>query len=747
MPAKRRHFLGRIASTGLILFCLTGTPFPQAGQVDYASKYPETPGVYEIQVPGEKPSLMQIYFKDGALRTVEAGDAESTKFDPVEGAGLRFAKVSPKRGTFNFEFLKDENGRYTRFRSNNETLKLVVTGAKKAEFDDAKADPASASDRQGYFERHYRKAEHLVPMRDGVRLFTQVYSPIDASEPHPIILFRTPYGITPYGEDFPNQTIPSLLFLKEDYIIVWQDIRGKFMSEGTFEYMRPYKNDKKTAADVDESSDAYDTVDWVLKNIPGHNGKVGVWGSSYPGFTAAMAAIDAHPAVLAVSTQAPMADLFLGDDGLHNGALYLAHYVDYAYSMGQSRKAPTQDPLPRLNYPTPDGYSFFLRLGSLKNITDTVSGGTSSVWNETMGHESYDSYWKAMSILPHLGGIKPAILTVGGWYDAEDLGGTLGTYKTVEKMNPGLSNTIVMGPWRHSGWSFFTGGSSEARGVFAFSGTRAYFQEKVELQFFNYYLKGKGSLDLPEALVFETGTDTWKTYEAWPPADAEEKKLFFADGGRVSFDPSREPAAVGFDEYLSDPAKPVPYTLQTSARYFRDYFVEDQRFAASRPDVLVYAGEPLTEDVTISGPIKAELYISTTGTDADWVVKVIDVYPDDAPDPKSNPANIRMGGYQRLVRGDIMRGKFRSSFERPEPFVPGRVTKVEFELPDVQHAFLKGHRIMVQVQSSWFPLFDRNPQTFCNIRQAVESDFKKATHRVYRTGQYPSGIRFRVAKR
>jgi uncharacterized protein len=745
VPRKLRLFFSLLGAVILVLFFFQGHLFPQVKPGDYANKYPEIEGVYEMEVPGTGPQLLQVYFKDGTLRTVETGDAESTTFNPVEGQELRFTKVSSDKGTFQFEFLKDEKGRYTRFRVVNETLKLDLTGAKKAEFDDAQADPASSSDRQGYFERHYRKSEHQVPMRDGVRLFTQVYSPIDESEPHPIILFRTPYGIQPYGVGFTNVTIPSLYFLKENYILIFQDVRGMFMSEGTYEYFRPYISGKKSRADVDESSDAYDTVEWLLKNVPGHSGKVGVWGISYPGFTAAMAAISAHPAVLAVSPQAPMGDLYMGDDGLHNGALYLAHYANYAYSMGQGRRGPTTEALPRLRYPTPDGYSFFLQLGPLTNITAKVFGLTNTVWNETMAHENYDEYWKALSIYPHLRDIKPAILTVGGWYDAEDLSGTLKTYRTIEQRHPGLGNTLVMGPWRHSGWNLFAG--SEDRGVFPFSGTRVYFQEKIELPFFNYYLKGKGPLELPEAVIFETGSDQWRSYGTWPPAEAKEKKLFFASDGRLSLDQPLESSSAGFDEYLSDPAKPVPYTMQTAARYYRDYFVEDQRFAASRPDVLVYAGEVLTEDVTITGPIRAELYVSTTGTDADWIVKVIDVYPDDALDPKTNPASIRMGGYQRMVRGDIMRGKFRSSFEKPEPFVPNRVAKVEFELPDVQHAFLKGHRIMVQIQSSWFPLFDRNPQTFCNIRTASEKDFRKATQRVYRTAQYPSGVRLLVLPR
>ena len=743
MPVKSRPFFSRFAGVLFVLSLLQAGPAQGIRSDDLAKKYPEVEGIYEMSVPGQGAVAVQVYFKDGTLRTVSAGDAESTRFDPVEGCELRFVTVSPKNGTFQLELLKDEKGRYTRLRVVNEKLKLDATGVKKADFDDAKADPASPSDRQGYFERHYRKSEHRLPMRDGVLLFTQVFCPVDASEPHPIILFRTPYGISPYGQAFPNMTVPSLHFLKEGYILVFQDIRGRAMSEGTYEYVRPYRRDKKGPADVDESSDAYDTVDWLLKNVPRHNGKVGVWGISYPGFTAVMAAIAAHPAVLAVSPQAPMADIFMGDDALHNGALYLAHYANYAYSMGQARPAPTADPPARLRFPTPDGYSFFLRAGPLKDLTAKVFGDANPVWNAAMAHETYDAYWKALSVYPHLGGIKPAILTVGGWYDAEDLGGTLGTYKTIERLNPGLPNTIVMGPWGHSRWNHLAGGS-EAVGPFPFSGTRAYFQDTLELPFFNYYLKGKGPRALPEAVVFETGTDKWRTYDAWPPADSKARTLFLADGGRLSVEPASAPPKTGFDEYVSDPAKPVPYTMQTSPRYNRHYFVEDQRFAASRPDILVYAGEPLAQDLTIAGPIKAELYVSTTGTDADWVVKLIDVYPDDAPDPENEPADIRMGGYQRLVRGDIFRGKFRNSFERPAPFVPGRVTKVAFELPDVQHVFLKGHRIMVQVQSSWFPLFDRNPQTFCNIRTAGEADFRKATHRVYHSARYPSAITFGV---
>ena len=746
MPSRSRLVFGRLLACLSLLILVQGPASLQVTPVDYAAKYPGIEGLYEIVIPGQAADTLQVYFKDGSLRTVSAGDASSTKFDPIEGQELRFGHVSPAKGTFQVDFLKDDRGRFTRFRATNSSQKLDAIATKKADFDDAKADPASPSDRQGYFERHYRKTEVMVPMRDSVRLYTQIFSPIDRSERHPIIFLRSPYGLAPYGQTFTNVTMPSLLFLKENYIVVCQEVRGTFQSEGTFRYMCPYIEDKRTAADVDESSDAYDTIDWLLKNLPDHNGKVGAWGISYPGFTATMTALAAHPALAAASLQAPMGDLYMGDDGLHNGALYLAHYVNYAYTMGQKREAPTEKGPSRLRFPTPDGYSFYLGLGPLKNLTAKIIGPENEVWRETMAHESYDAYWRTLSTFPHLHNIKPAVLVVGGWYDAEDLSGTLQTYKTIERLKPGLRNSIVMGPWSHSGWNLLAGGS-ENRGPFAFSGTRAFFQERFELPFFNHYLKGKGTLDIPEAVVFETGTDRWMTYDAWPPAEAEPKKAYFAGGGLVTFEPPSDSARAGFDEFPSDPAKPVPYTQQIIPRYYREYFVEDQRFAASRPDVLVYATEPLAEDVTITGPIEAELYVSTTGTDADWVVKVIDVYPDDAADPKPNPLNVRMGGYQRLVRGDIFRGKFRTSFEKPEPFVPGRVAKVAFALPDVLHAFLKGHRMMIQVQSSWFPLFDRNPQKFCDIRAAGENDFQKATHRLYRTKEHPSHIEFRVIKK
>ena len=715
---------------------------------DLKKRYPEIEGIYEFTINKQQTLTLQIYFKNGKLRHLVQGDRSVNIWEAVPGKELQFNIVTEGDGTFFMTFQKDDEGKLTRYHVVNDQIHFDAVGVKKADFDYEHMDPTFWSDRLGYLERHYNKSEYQVPMRDGVRLFTQVYFPIDSSSSHPILLYRTPYGIPPYGEEFTHMTFPSLLFAKENYILVYQDIRGRSMSEGTFNYLAPYIANKESVFDVDESSDAYDSIEWLLDNVPNHNGKVGVFGSSYPGFTAVMAAIDAHPAVKAVSPQAPMADLFLGDDGHHQGAFYLAHYVSYAYTMGQSQEGPAPYRVRSIPFETPDGYSYFLELGTLKNIGSQVMQEDNAIWEAAMAHEIYDTYWESRSIYSHLQNIRPAILTVGGWYDAEDLLGTLTTYQSIEKQNPSIQNMLVMGPWHHSGWNMLQT-LDENKGVFSYTGNRAWFQEQIELPFFNHYLKGESpAVELREALMYDTGTDRWESYDAWPPESSREQKLYFSNLSQLLFKADYAITTTHFDEFISDPAKPVPYTLQPSLKpsptYNLDYFVEDQRFAASRPDVLVFTSDTLQEDITLAGPITAELYVSTTGTDADWVVKVIDVYPGNVSAPEDNPMNIRMGGYQRLIRGDVIRGKFRNSFKKPESFVPGQVSYVKFELPDILHTFLKGHRIMIQVQSSWFPLIDRNPQKFCNIRQADPEDFQKATHRVFRTSQYPSGIRVRA---
>jgi putative CocE/NonD family hydrolase len=540
---------------------------------------------------------------------------------------------------------------------------------------------------------------------------------------------------------------PSEPAAKEGFIFVYQDVRGRFMSEGEFVDVRPFK-EAKGPRDVDESSDAWDTIEWLLRKLPWDNGKVGVWGISYPGFYAAMAATCGHPALVAVSPQAPIADWFIGDDFHHNGAFFLPHAFSFYTAFGRPRPEPTTKSTPRFDHGTADGYEFFLRAGPMPSLDRTYLKGEVAFWKEVMAHETYDAFWQARNTRPHLRGIQPAVLTVGGWFDAEDLFGALETYRSIEAQSPGVANRLVMGPWPHGGWSRGTG---EALGRVSFGQpTSRFFEEEIELPFFRYYLKGGADPALPEAYVFETGTNLWHALDAWPPREARPITLYLSGHGRLSKEPPAE-AADAYDEYVSDPAKPVPYVEDVEVGMKREYMVADQRFAARRPDVLAYRTEPLEDDVTIAGPIAVRLSVSTTGTDADWVVKLIDVYPDDYPLQPGEPAGDRdhpthstMGGYQQLVRGEPFRGKFRRSFERPEPFVPGQVETVEFTMPDAFHTFRRGHRVMVQVQSSWFPLVNLNPQTFVRINEATEADFRKATQRVWRTAARPSLLRVGV---
>jgi putative CocE/NonD family hydrolase len=599
-----------------------------------------------------------------------------------------------------------------------------------------------AKKRNELIRANYTKYEYRIPMRDGKRLFTAVYVPKDTSRKYPILLRRTPYSVKPYGVDqYPDDLGPSALFIREGYIFAYQDVRGRWMSEGEFVNMRPHLA-KSGQADgrVDESTDAWDTIDWLVKKVRNNNGKVGMYGTSYPGFYAAAGMIDAHPALKAVSPQAPVTDWFMGDDWHHNGALFLPHLFNFMAGFGRPRPEPTK----KFNYPydheTPDGYEFFLRLGTLGNVNARYFKKEVAFWDEVMNHGTYDEFWQARNLRAHMKDIRPAVLTVGGWFDAENLFGALETFKHVQKYSPkSTSNKLVMGPWRHGGWNQ---GDGEALGPVAFnSKTSIYFREKIELPFFNYHLKGKGKPDIPRAWVFETGTNQWRKYDAWPPRPATRKALYLRSRGRLRWSPpAPDDAGEQFDEYVSDPAKPVPYIDKIDNRMMPEYMVADQRFAGRRTDVLVYQTGELDEDVTLAGPLEVTLHVSTTGTDADWVVKVIDVFPNDYADPKPNPTGVRLGGYQQLVRGDVMRGKFRKSFSKPEPFTPDRPTEVKFTLPDVCHVFRTGHRIMVQVQSTWFPLVDRNPQTFVDIYHARRSDFRKATQRVYRFGDRASQV-------
>jgi putative CocE/NonD family hydrolase len=602
-----------------------------------------------------------------------------------------------------------------------------------------------------YIRAHYTKYEYLIPMRDGVKLFTAVYAPKDDSQTYPMMLVRTPYSVAPYGADkYPDALRPNAHFAQSGYIFVYQDVRGRWMSEGEFMDVRPH-NPAKKGKDIDESSDTYDTVDWLVKNVKGHNGNVGITGISYPGFYAVCGMIDAHPAVKAVSPQAPVSEWFIGDDFHHNGCLFLPHAFNFMYGFGKNRPEPTKKGGRNgFEHGTPDGYKFFLEMGPLKNADAKYYKGEIKFWNEVMAHGNYDEFWQARNIRRHVKNVKPAAMTVGGWFDAEDLFGALEIYKHAEANTPPRHNHLVMGPWDHGGWSR---GPGDRLGDVSFNAkTAEFYREHIEFPFFEYHLKNKGADKHPKAWVFETGTNVWRKLDAWPPKDAKAAAFHLADDGKLSAlpGPGKKTGASGFppefDEFVSDPAKPVPFINKTDIGMVREYMTADQRFASTRTDVLVYQTPELKHDLTIAGPIEVELYVSTTGTDADWVVKVIDVYADDYPDADPSPAGVRMGGYQQLVRGEPFRGKFRNSFEKPEPFTPGEVTKVKFTLPDVYHTLRPGHRLMVQVQSSWFPLVDRNPQTFCDIYTADAKDFKKQTHRVYRDAEHPSKITVGVLK-
>ena len=618
--------------------------------------------------------------------------------------------------------------------------------------DQSKADAPEFS-----VKEHYTKYEYRIPMRDGVHLFTAVYVPKDGSQAYPFLILRTPYSVAPYGEDQYRKGLgPSPEFEKSGYIFVFQDVRGRYMSEGEFVEMRPHIDHKQSKHDVDDSSDLYDTIDWLLKNVPNNNGNAGIWGISYPGFYTSASIIDSHPALKAASPQAPMTDLFKGDDAYHGGTFMLeANFGFYSsFKPQENPQLPPKTFVP-FDYGTKDGYEFYLKVGPIGNLSKYLVG-RSALWDDQLHHDTYDNYWKVRNLAPHMNNIHCAVLTVGGWFDAEDLQGPFSTFHSIDQKNPGIFNALVVGPWVHGGWARLDG-EHLGRVEFA-ANTGDYYRSNILFPFFEQYLKGAGDAKLPKAYVFETGTNVWRKYSAWPPKNAEAKILYFRAHGELSFDPpgasesTEVSESTAYDEYVSDPAKPVPFVSYQATDVPQEYMVSDQRFAASRTDVLVYQTPVLQQDVTIAGPISARLFVSTSGTDSDFDVKLIDVYPQDYPDSKLDsraeekprtdvpPPAFTMGGYQQLVRGEPFRGKFRHSFEKPEPFTPGKVEEVDTTFPDVNHTFRRGHRIMVQVQSSWFPLTDRNPQTFVDIPDAKAGDFVKATERIYHTKSEPSGI-------
>jgi putative CocE/NonD family hydrolase len=596
-----------------------------------------------------------------------------------------------------------------------------------------------------YVRDHYIKIEKNIPMRDGITLFTSIYIPKNKDQKYPFMINRTPYTVAPYGETKYKTTLgPSPLFLKEGFIFVYQDVRGKWMSGGEFEDIRPHIDQKKSKKDVDESSDTYDTIDWLIKNIPDNNGKAGIYGISYPGFYSSASLPGAHKGLKAVSPQAPVTDWFMGDDFHHNGAFMLADAFSFYSSFGVPRPHPiTPDKGPKgFNFPIKDNYRFFLSIGALKNVKLKYFADSIKFWNDLMEHGTHDAFWKARNIQPHLKNVKPAVLVVGGFFDAEDAYGTLHTYQSIESQNPGAKNSLVMGPWFHGGWSRGTG---QSFGDISFGQpTSTWYQQNVEFPFFMHNLKDTKDAEPAEATIFITGSNEWKKFKTWPPQPTEKQTLYLQANGSLSFEAPQ--AADSFDEYVSDPNTPVPYQDGVQERRTREYMIDDQRFAARRPDVKVYQTSALNEDITLTGPLFADLSVSTTGTDADYVVKLIDVYPEDEADPQPNPKGLLMGGYEMLVRGEVMRGKFRNSFEKPEAFIPGEVTKVKYTLPDVAHTFKKGHKIMIQVQNSWFPLVDRNPQKFLDIYHAEDKDFQKATQRIYHDKAHASSLTVTVLK-
>jgi putative CocE/NonD family hydrolase len=629
-----------------------------------------------------------------------------------------------------------------------------------------------------YTKKNYTKREVMIPMRDGVKLFVCIYEPKDTSQKYPIMFDRTPYSVGPYGPDAYKTSLgPDDLFPREGYIFVYGDVRGRYMSEGEYEDVRPYIPNKK-GNQIDETTDTYDTVDWLIKNVPNNNGRVGVYGISYPGFYTSMAGIDGHPAIKAISPQAPVSDWFHGDDNHHNGALFLSQNFSFFTGFGQRRPTPISDNsyVKPFNYGTQDGYKFYLEMGGMKNAGDVYEkklGMRIKFWDQMMQHPNYDQFWKERNIFPNLKNIHAAVMTVGGWYDNEDLFGALGTYQSIEKQNPGTYNVLVMGPWFHGGWAR-SDGDWLGTAYFGMK-TGVYYREHYELPFFNYFLKDKGDISLiKEVNVFDTGANQWRDVPNWSPTVSTDTALYLMDNGKLRFGDGvagrRPPGGQKlFDEYTSDPMNPVPYTEKRNGdtiRYPRDFMTEDQRFAATRPDVLVYQTDPLTKDLTVAGSIKPELFISSSGTDSDFIVKLIDVFPDDYQFPETGnklpngqPERVKPpdastscifspGGYEMLLRGEPFPARFRNSFERPAPLTPNVPTKLSYVMPGIVHTFKKGHRIMVQIQSTWFPLVARSPQKFmANYKLGTDADFQKATERVYHSAANPSRIVLPVWKR
>jgi len=588
------------------------------------------------------------------------------------------------------------------------------------------------------YSKLFDKTEVMIPTRDGIKLHTEIYSPKNPTEPLPILFERTPYGLNDDEKGFSRKLRRYEEMIPDGYIFVFQDIRGRYGSEGKFVMQRPVRNPKDSKA-IDEGTDTYDTIDWLVKNVPHNNGRVGLLGISYGGWLTVMGMLEPHPALKAVSEQASPADMFLGDDFHHNGAFRLSYGFEYS-TMMETDKTNFSFQFDRF-----DTYDWYLRLGALSNANKRYIHGTLPTWNDFVAHPNYDSFWKQQAMPFILTRSKVPNLNVAGWWDQEDFYGPMKIYEILEKEDPDHLNYLVAGPWNHGGWA---GGAGKSLGAIPFgSDTALYFRRNIEAPWFAYWLKDKGSLPLKEALLFQTGSDAWVQFGSWPPRDAKVRNLYFREDGKLSFDAPTVESSQAFDSYVSDPAHPVPYRNRPiDMTYPEDHpggwytwLVQDQRFVDNRPDVLAWQTEELKDDITLAGQVTARLFASTTGSDADWIVKLIDVYPEKVPE------NWKLSGYELMIADEAFRGRFRNSFEKPEPIAPGVVTPFTIDLHTANHVFKKGHRIMVQVQSTWFPVIDRNPQKFVpNIFEAKESDYQKATEHVYRSKRFPSRVEISV---
>ena len=619
-------------------------------------------------------------------------------------------------------------------------LLLLMVLSPVAYSDAAKADKAKA--RAEYIRAHYTKFEYKIPMRDGVKLFTSVYVPNDDTQSYPILFQRTPYRVAPYGVDqYKTQLGPSALFEKEGFIFVFQDVRGKSMSEGEFVNMRPQDAYKRGKQAIDDATDTYDSIEWLVNNLSKHNGRVGMWGTSYPGYYTSVGSINSHPALKAISPQAPIADWFF-DDFHRNGAFVTPMAFLFFDSFDKQLDGPQAHREKGMDPITPDGYQFFQELGPLANVNKRYFHGERPFWNELTQHPNYDDYWQARNVLPHLNNTKPATLVVGGWYDTEDLYGPLYTYRSMSNNNKKSHVKLVMGPWYHGQWNSPDGGKQLGEADFGFD-TSAWFQQQVLLPFFMQHLKPAGknkdaqSTQIATATMFETGSNRWRKFDVWPPKQVKPQTLYLAAGELLS----KQKSDTGSSQYISDPNKPVPHSAKVSRGWDRPYMVEDQRFAARRPDVLVFETEVLDDDLTLAGAIDLDLWFATNKTAADIVVKLVDVFP--GKDENEDKVDQAQGNRHELVRWGVLRGRFRESMSQPKPFEPNKPTPVKFELYDVLHTFKRGHKLQIQIQSSFFPFIDMNPQNYVeNIFEAEATDFVSAMHTIYHSAEYPSAIRF-----